>query len=57
MLGKSFQIFDTPALAAAAYVEQGGFGEIWQTLRGAVTHCPIEYQEEFVWVVEVENAR
>lgn len=53
---KETKIFDTPALATQFYVTRGGFGAITQTLRGAVQHCDIESQDDFVWVVEVEVA-
>ncbi len=44
------EIFDTEE-QAKAFAKLTPDASVWQTLRGAVSHCPIEMQDEDVWVV------
>lgn len=51
---KTTKVFDDVKQAAQFYADNGGFGTITQTLRGAVQHCEVGAQEDIVWFVEVE---
>lgn len=46
-------VFDSVEAAVKFYSQNNGFGEIYQTLRGAVQFCPIETQNDSIWVVDI----